>query len=420
MSQSDQFSELSVEASVQRRRASLTARVFQHWLRDLHYGRLKIVLPSGEAVEQTGLHPGPEAVIVVKRWRLLLRLLAAGDIGFAEGYLNEDWSTPDLAALLRLGACNVEALAAAVQGNPAIQWVNRIRHHLNTNSRRGSRRNIEAHYDIGNDFYKAWLDPSMLYSSGVYDERTQTLEAAQRNKLDRIREKLDIPVGANVLEIGCGWGALAVDLAQAADAGVTGITLSPSQLAWAKNLSELSGVSDRVSLQLTDYRDLQGSFDRIVSIEMFEAVGERYWPDYFATLKRSLKPGGRAVLQIISIEEKRFDRYRRKADFIQKYIFPGGFLPSDTALEAQVARSGLAMVEVEHFGRSYARTLAEWRARFNANWGSISALGFDNRFHRLWNYYLAYCEAGFEDGRINVGFYTIEHEPGSNAKEVGA
>ena len=418
MSQSDQFSNLSVEASVPRRRTSLTARIFQNWLRDLRFGRLRIVLPSGEAVEQSGPHPGPEAVIVVKRWRLLRRLLAAGDIGFAEGYINEDWTTPDLTALLRLGACNVEALSAAGQGNTAMQLVNRLRHHLNTNSRRGSRRNIEAHYDIGNDFYKAWLDPSMLYSSGVYDERTPTLEAAQRNKLECIRQKLDMPAGASVLEIGCGWGALAVDLAQAADARVTGITLSPSQLAWAKDLAERSGVSDRVSLELTDYRDLRGSFDRIVSIEMFEAVGERYWPDYFQALKRSLKPGGRAVLQIISIEEKRFDRYRRKADFIQKYIFPGGFLPSDTALEAQVARSGLALVEVEHFGKSYARTLAEWRTRFNANWDSIAAQGFDDRFHRLWNYYLAYCEAGFEEGRINVGFYTIEHE--QQSKEASA
>ncbi|RWX75435.1 class I SAM-dependent methyltransferase [Neorhizobium lilium] len=417
MSQSDQYSGLGLVASTQPARTSWTARLFRKWLRNVQYGHLRIVLPSGEQIEQAGAWPGPEATIVVKRWRLLRRLLAAGDIGFAEGYIEQDWTTPDLTSLLKFAARNIEALSGAAQGNAVIRLANRLRHHLNANTRRGSRRNIEAHYDLGNEFYAAWLDPSMLYSSALYDEDAPTLEAAQQRKLDRIREKLDLSSGTSVLEIGCGWGALAVDLAGRAGAKVTGITLSPSQLAWAKDLVLRSGLNEHVSLELRDYRDIEGTFDRIVSIEMFEAVGERYWPDYFAALKRSMKAEGRAVLQIISINKQHFDRYRCKADFIQKYIFPGGFLPSDAALKAKVEQSGLRLVEIEHFGKSYALTLAEWRARFNANWDRVAALGFDERFHRLWNYYLAYCEAGFEEGRIDVGFYTIEHASAGRARE---
>ena len=412
MSQSEEFTPLDMLGSASLLRLSPAARMIQQWLRKAGYGRLNVVLPTGEHIVHTGALPGPDATIVLKGWKGLLRLLAAGDIGFAEGYIHEDWTTPDLTALLKFAARNGKAVMPAAQARLGVGLLNRLRHRFNANTRRGSRRNIEAHYDLGNDFYKAWLDPTMLYSSAIFDRPEMSLEAAQYRKLDRIREKLDLRGGEGVLEIGCGWGALAADLAQKSDARVTGITLSPSQLAWAKDVLRQRQLEDRVSLHLKDYRDLQGLFDRIVSIEMFEAVGEQYWPDYFATLKRSLKPGGRAVLQIITIDEDRFDRYRRRADFIQKYIFPGGFLPSDTAIAAQVERSGLALTEVEHFGQSYARTLAEWRTRFNANWERIEPLGFDARFRRLWNYYLSYCEAGFEEGTINVGFYTIEHPAG--------
>ncbi|TCR03182.1 SAM-dependent methyltransferase [Neorhizobium sp. BT27B] len=409
MSQSDDFSEVMFSAPSETAKLGFGGRVAEKLIRNLRHGHLKVVLPSGTVVEKIGPEPGPEATIVMRRWRALRRVVAAGDIGFAEGFIEGDWTTPDLTALIRLAARNDEALAPAIDGNVALRLVNRIRHMLNANTKRGSRRNIEAHYDLGNDFYKEWLDGSMLYSSGIFDDDTATLEASQRKKLDRIREKLDLEGGESVLEIGCGWGALALDLAAQADANVVGLTLSPSQLGWAQNVVAANGKSQQVDLRLQDYRDVQGQFDRIVSIEMFEAVGEAYWPGYFETLKRCMKADGRAVLQIISIEQARYEAYRGKADFIQKYVFPGGFLPSDKALEAAVAAAGLKLREVEHFGKSYARTLLEWRIRFQARWPAIASQGFDERFRRLWHYYLCYCEAGFEEGSINVGLYTIEH-----------
>jgi len=296
-----------------------------------------------------------------------------------------------------------------MRGSLPMRLANRLAHSLNANTKSGSRRNIEAHYDLGNEFYRQWLDSSMLYSSAVFDETTSTLEDAQANKLRRIAEKLHLSGGETILEIGCGWGALATHLAREHDAKVTGITLSPSQLAFANDAVTKADQSDRIDLRLQDYRDTHGRYDRIVSIEMFEAVGEAYWPSYFETLKSCLKPGGRAVLQVISIDEDRFETYRRKADFIQRYIFPGGFLPSQNAIEKSVEKSGLKLCEKELFGISYARTLAEWRLRFDAKWQTIALLGFDDRFRRLWDYYLCYCEAGFAEGAIDVGFYVIEN-----------
>lgn len=236
-----------------------------------------------------------------------------------------------------------------------------------------------------------------------------TLEAAQQNRLNRIREKLALKGGERILEIGCGWGGLALDLATSSDANVVGITLSPSQLLWAKKAVAAEGKTTQVDLRLQDYRATDGEFDRIVSLEMFEAVGEAYWPSYFDMIKRCMITGGRTVMQIISIDQERFEAYRGSIDFIQKYVFPGGFLPSNKALRAEIAAAGLKLTEIEHFGKSYARTLREWRVRFHSRWPSIADQGFDDRFKRLWNYYLSYCEAGFEEGSIDVGLYTIEH-----------
>lgn len=383
------------------------ARLFDRLLAGLGHGRLRVVLPSGAAFLRLGSDDGPEATLVIRRWRMLRRLLTGGDIGFAEGYIEGDWTSPDPVALIGLAARNSAGLRRAIRGSMLVRTVERLRHLMRGNSKRGSRRNIEAHYDLGNDFYRLWLDATMLYSAGLWDAATPSLEAAQVAKLDRIAALLDLSGGERVLEIGCGWGALAAHLAETAGAHVTGITLSPSQLAWARAVAASRGLENRVDLRLQDYRDVAESYDRIVSIEMFEAVGEEWWPVYFDTIARTLAPGGRAVLQVISIAEDRFDDYRRDTDFIQKHVFPGGFLPSKTAFAAAVERAGLRVAEAEHFGLSYAETLAEWRRRFHARWPEIAAQGFDDRFRRLWDYYLAYCEAGFREGAVDVGLYTL-------------
>jgi cyclopropane-fatty-acyl-phospholipid synthase len=273
---------------------------------------------------------------------------------------------------------------------------------LNANTRSGSRRNIEAHYDLGNDFYALWLDETMSYSAGRYDAGAVTLAEAQRDKYAALARMMDLRPEHHVLEIGCGWGGFAEYAAREIGCRVTGLTISPAQLDFARKRIERAGLSDKVDLQLLDYRDARGSYDRIASIEMFEAVGEAYWPTYFAQVRDLLKPGGKAGLQIISIRDDLFDSYRRRADFIQRYIFPGGMLPSPSRFEIEAAREDLAQEAVEDLSADYARTLRQWRDRFEAAEPAVSALGFDQRFIRMWRFYLAYCEAGFATGRTAV------------------
>ncbi|MBB3527221.1 SAM-dependent methyltransferase [Rhizobium sp. BK456] len=390
-------------------RVGVGGLIFGRLIKNLQHGQMTVVLPNGETVTKRGTEIGPEATVVIRRWDALRRLVVSGDLGAAEGYIHGDWTTPDLTALIRSVAVNADLLEPALSGTRIARLAGRLRHILNANTKRGSRRNIVAHYDLGNEFYEQWLDGSMLYSSAVFENSTQTLEAAQQNRLQLIRDKLDVSDGQRILEVGCGWGALALDLATHSNAHVMGITLSPSQLDWADRVIVAAEKTSQIELRLQDYRDFYGKFDRIVSIEMFEAVGEAYWPDYFAMVKRCMTSGGRTLMQVISIEESRFDAYRGSTDFIQRYIFPGGFLPSDEALRSAVERAGLKLTEVAHFGKSYARTLREWRRRFDANWPAIASLGFDETFKRMWHYYLCYCEAGFEEDSINVGLYTIEH-----------
>ena len=401
------FSEAEIEISGLAALPKYRARVFDRLVGSLAYGRLRVILPSGASFTRSGPAEGPDATIVLRNWRAVRRVATGGDIGFAEGFIEGDWTSPDRVALIQLMARNVEHLTAAYRGSVMVRVFSRVRHWMRANSKRGSRKNIEAHYDLGNDFYKLWLDPSMLYSSAIFTEGAATLEAAQTEKMRRIESLLELEGGERVLEIGFGWGALAAHLAGRAKAEVTGITLSPSQLAFAREVVAGQGLSDRVELRLQDYRDVKQTFDRVVSIEMFEAVGEDYWPSYFSTVANALKRGGRAVLQVISIAEDRYENYKRDTDFIQAHIFPGGFLPSKTAFAAAAEMAGLQVVSSEFFGLSYAETLAEWRRRFNQNWTKIAALGFEERFKRLWNYYLEYCEAGFREGAIDVGLYTL-------------
>jgi cyclopropane-fatty-acyl-phospholipid synthase len=378
----------------------------------LRHGAIRIELPDGLRIESRGALPGPEAAIALHRWRALGRLALGGDIGLGESYRDGDWSTPDLTALLEFGARNQSAWGTSLDAAWPARVLARALHLARANTRRGSRRNIAYHYDLGNEFYACWLDPALTYSSALYTAQSQTLEAAQGEKIARVLDllRLDrLPERASVLEIGCGWGALALAIAEHRNALVTGITLSAQQLAHAQRRVAQSSSRDRVELKLQDYRDARGSYDRIVSIEMLEAVGERYWPTYFETLRQRLRPGGVAVIQVITIADEDFRHYRRTTDFIQRFLFPGGMLPSVTVMRTEAANAGLMLRSELRFGASYARTLAEWRSRFLASWPAIEALGFDDSFRRLWEYYLCYCEAGFRSGKIDVGLYTLEH-----------
>jgi cyclopropane-fatty-acyl-phospholipid synthase len=370
-------------------------------LRSIRGGRLDLRLPDGTAC----LFGEGESIAYLQVHDLSLfgQVLARGDIGLAEAYLDGHWDSPDLSGLLTLLADNRDALRRAVYGSWRKLVTARVRHWLNRNSRTGSKRNIAAHYDLGNDFYKLWLDPSMSYSSALYrPDGEDSLVAAQHAKYRRILDRLNARPGQRVLEIGCGWGGFA-ELAVQEGLQLTGVTLSPAQLEWARLRVP------QADLRLQDYRDIDERFDHVVSIEMFEAVGERWWPSYFKTLARALKPGGRAVIQSITIRDDLFGAYRRGTDFIQQYVFPGGMLPSRRAVRAAAAKQGLVVREEFAFGFDYARTLAEWRQAFEQQWPRIAALGFDEPFRRLWRFYLSYCQAGFLAGNVDVVQFELAH-----------
>ncbi len=370
--------------------------------RGWRYGRLTFALPSGRDVMLSGTESGPSGRLVVRDYRFMRRVLASGDIGFAEGYMAEEWETPDLAALLTVLALNFEQMPRVSRGDRLARLANRIIHALNANSRSGSRRNIHAHYDLGNAFYACWLDPGMTYSSARYAFPGQPLAEAQENKYRTLAAQMRLAPGHHVLEIGCGWGGFAEFAVGQIGARVTGITISREQYDFARRRLFEKGLAERADIRLIDYRDVAGRYDRVASIEMFEAVGEKYWPAYFEKIRDSLTPDGVAGLQIITIQDDVFDRYRRRADFIQKYIFPGGMLPSESRLRAVTDRAGLAWEGAAAFGHHYAETLATWTRRFDAAWEAVRSLGFDERFRRLWRFYLGYCEAGFRGGRTDV------------------
>jgi cyclopropane-fatty-acyl-phospholipid synthase len=378
----------------------LAARAVLKTLEPLALGRLQLTLPDGARLD---FGPGgATAEIVVRDWRAFNRILYSGDIGFAEGWLEGEWTSADPAGLLTLLARNRAALDGALYGSRIGGAVHGLLHALRANTRRGARRNIAAHYDLGNEFYGLWLDPAMTYSSALFEgDATRPLEAAQSAKLERILERIAAPAGSHVLEIGCGWGSFA-ERAARRGLRVSGITLSRAQLAYARSRLARAGLSHRARLELRDYRDLHARYDAVVSIEMLEAVGERWWPTYFAKLAACLPHGGRALLQSIVIDEALFARYRRGSDFIREYIFPGGMLPTAARVHAEAARAGLDVVETKAFGVDYARTLALWRERFVAVRPRLRALGFDERFERMWLFYLAYCEAGFLAGSTDV------------------
>ena len=340
-------------------------------------------------------------------------VMARGDIGFSECWMQGRWDTDDLPGLLTLLARNRRVLAAGIYGRVMRLLGHRIRHLLRANTRRGSRRNIVHHYDLGNDFYSLWLDPTMTYSAALFAAPDESLEQAQLRKYRRILEQAGARPGQRILEIGCGWGGLAEVAATEFGCHVTGITLSPAQLEYARERALRRGFAERADFQLCDYRDIGGGFDHVVSIEMIEAVGERYWPAYFAQLQARLKPGGRAVVQAITIADALFARYRRGTDFIQRHIFPGGMLLSPASVEREARSAGLKIAGDHAFGADYARTLARWRDAFEARLAAVRELGFDERFVRMWRFYLGYCEAGFNCGDVDVHQYVFERRDDS-------
>jgi cyclopropane-fatty-acyl-phospholipid synthase len=384
------------------------ARAVFKLLDRLEHGVLELVLPDGRHTT-FGQGAGPHATIRIDDWAVCAATLKAGDIGFAESYIAGHWRSPDLAALLHLFVVNREQIESAIYGSRWGSVLHRIRHLFNRNSRAGSRRNIHAHYDLGNAFYTRWLDETMNYSSAWFDGRfEQPLAAAQKAKVWRALDEVGVNPGDRVLEIGCGWGAVAEAVARDTGAHLTGVTLSTEQLAYAQARLADAGLAGRADLRLQDYRDIADApFDGIVSIEMFEAVGRQYWPVYFETVQRCLKPGGRACIQSITIRDDLFERYVRSTDFIQQYIFPGGLLPSVLEFSRAAERAGLVVERTCAFGRDYAETLRRWRASFMAQDTAVRALGFDTRFIRTWEFYLAYCEAAFDAGSTDVVQFTL-------------
>lgn len=373
----------------------------------LRGGTVMFCLPDGDVVECG--QGAPSLNCVIHDENVFERVLAHGDIGFAEGYMAGEWDSDSLGDLLTLLASNRDTLARALHGSMWRLIGHRLRHLLRSNTRKGSRRNIEAHYDLGNAFYCAWLDPTMSYSSARFASPDQSLQDAQLNKYRTLLQAMDVQPGQHLLEIGCGWGGLAEVATTEFGCRVTGLTLSPSQLAWARERAARGGFDDRAEFHLRDYRDERGQYDHIVSIEMIEAVGERFWPTYFGQLQACLKPGGRVGIQAITIADELFASYRRGTDFIQRYIFPGGMLPSPAVMRQQTERSGLRIVDQQAFGLAYARTLVCWREAFEAQLAEVRAQGFDERFIRMWRFYLSYCEAGFRAGSTDVYHYVLAH-----------
>ncbi len=366
-------------------------------------GSLEFHLPGGDFHRIEGREPGPKAEIVVHRWRGVRRLITGGGLGLAQGYIDGDWTSPNLVAVMELGAANTQTLGPSLTAGRWIRALHRLKHFRRANTRSGAKRNIAFHYDLGNDFYSQWLDPTMTYSSGLWHEQVNSLEVAQKHKYRRLLDLLEVRPGDHILEIGCGWGGFAETAAIERGARVTGITLSREQLAYAQGRIKQADLADQVTLQFGDYRDVEETFDHVVSIEMFEAVGEKHWPAYFKKIHQVLKPGGRAALQIITIDDRLFAGYRETTDFIQTYIFPGGMLPSLQALKGEVGRAGLSWQGAQNFGAHYARTLAEWRRRFERAWQDKSLpKGFDDNFRQIWTYYFSYCEGGFRGGSIDV------------------
>ena len=386
--------------------APLFARVVDQLDRRLLTGGIEATLPDG-ARRRVGFHaPGPVAVVEIRNWRALVRLATSGSVGWYKAWARGEWASPDPVPLFELFTANALSLRDTARAKGPVRWINAFAHRLRDNDPRQARDNIAAHYDLGNDFYSAWLDEGMTYSSARFAAPDEALERAQERKNSALLNRLDLSPGDRLLEIGCGWGTLAIEAAQRG-ARVVGLTLSTEQKAWAEERIAAAGLSDRIEIRLQDYRDIDEPFDAIASVEMVEAVGMRYWPAYFDCLARNLNPGRKAALQFISIDHRLFDRYAASADFIQAYIFPGGMLIDEPRFEALAKERGLSWTDRDGFGLDYAETLRIWRARYDQALAQGRLAGFDEAFHGLWRYYLMYCEGGFRGRSIDVAQVTL-------------
>ena len=375
--------------------------------RGMNRGRIDFVLPDGRVFRAEGKAPGPVAQLDIHNPDIFARLIRDGDLGFSDAYLEEWWSTPDLMAFMDLIHADNDVLFDGFPGMGLVRAFERARFWLRSNSRRQAKKNIAHHYDLGNDFYGLWLDETMTYSSALFETGQESMERAQIAKYAQLVDQMGAKPGDHVLEIGCGWGGFAEYAAKERGLRVTALTISREQFEYARDRIAAAGLSDMVELKLQDYRDETGTYDGIASIEMFEAVGEKYWPVYFNTVRERLKPGANATLQIITVQDKRWEVYRRGVDFVQKHIFPGGMLPSPMALRSEVERAGLKIARSVEFGESYSQTLRRWHDTFNARWEEISQLGFDDRFRRMWNFYLTSCAATFHSGNCDVTQITL-------------
>ncbi len=373
-------------------------------LAKLQQGSVRVTIPEGKTIEYIAPQPGPHAEATFHNWGVVRRILSHGSLGIAESYIEGEWDSPDVTSFLQMFLLNSYGGGAEsfFNRNPLLNLLSKFGHYLNRNSKTGAKRNIAAHYDLGNEFYTQWLDPSMTYSSAIFRDGANSLEEAQEAKYRSLVKLTDIQPDHHVLEIGCGWGGFAEFVASNIGARVTCLTISQEQLNFARERMNRAGLGHLVDIKFLDYRDETGKYDRIGSIEMFEAVGESYWPSYFDQLHKCLKPGGRAGLQVITIREEDYEAYRAQPDFIQKYIFPGGMLPSAEILSQLGNNHQLAEVASRAFGTDYAATLEAWRLKFWEKWPTIKPLGFDERFKRIWEFYFHYCEAGFKAESINV------------------
>ena len=383
------------------------ARVFD-LVGKLNSGRVDFILPDGRRFRAEGSKPGPVAEVTINNPDVFARLVREGDLGFCDAYLDGWWTTPDLQAFMDFIHADNDDMYDGFPGMALVRAWEKARFWFQSNTKRQALKNISYHYDLGNDFYSLWLDDTMTYSSALFNTSQESLEKAQIAKYASMVDQMGVKPGDHVLEIGCGWGGFAEYAAKERGLKVTGLTISKEQLDYAKKELKTKGLSDKVNLKLQDYRDETGVYDGVASIEMFEAVGEKYWPVYFDKIKQCLKPGKQATLQIITIQDARWDVYRKSVDFIQKYIFPGGMLPSPSVLRQEIHRAGLSVQHSIEFGKSYSQTLRRWFEVFNNKWDNISAMGFDDRFRRMWNFYLTSCAATFESGNCDVTQITLQ------------